>query len=145
MDVKNELILHIYNSCKMGLNALKDLSTELKDKENKLKREIEEELKEYEKYYKETSKILKKENIQTKGTNKVLKLMSKMEIKKIVMVDNSDSKIAQVLMQGLNMGIIDITSKIDTYKDIVDKKHINLAKEYLKFQQKSLEQLKEYL
>ena len=71
--------------------------------------------------------------------------MSKMGIKKEVMNDNSDAKIAQVLTQGLTMGVVEITSKIDTYKDIVDKKHLNLAKEYLEFQKNSIENLKPYL
>ena len=145
METKNELVLHIYNSSKMGINSLKNLLMELKDKENKLKKAIEDELKEYETFYKETQKILKKEGVELKNDNVMAKMMSKMGIKKEVMNDNSDAKIAQILTQGLTMGVVEITSKIDTYKDIVDKKHLDLAKDYLKFQKKSIEDLKQYL
>lgn len=145
METKNELVLHIYNSSKMGINSLKNLLTELKDKENKLKKAIEDELKEYEYFYKETQKILKKQDIELCDNNMMSKMMSKMGIKKEVKRDNSDAKMAQLLTQGLTMGVVEITSKIDTYKDIVDKKHLNLAKEYLKFQEKSIEDLKPYL
>ena len=129
METKNELVLHIYNSSKMGINSLKNLLMELKDKENKLKKAIEDELKEYENFYKETQKILKKEGVELKNDNVMAKMMSKMGI----------------LTQGLTMGVVEITSKIDTYKDIVDKKHLDLAKDYLKFQKKSIEDLKQYL
>lgn len=145
METKNELILHIYDSSKMGINSLKNLLTELKNKENKLKKVIEDELKEYEKFYKETKKILKKEDVELNDNNVMAKMMSKMGIKKEVMNDNSDAKIAQILTQGLTMGVVEITSKIDTYKDIVDKKNLNLAKDYLKFQENSIEELKQYL
>jgi len=145
METKNELVLHIYNSSQMGINSLKNLLTELKDKENKLKKPIEDELKEYEKFYKESEKILEKAGVDLKDSSIMSKMMSKMGIKKEVMNDNSDAKIAQVLTQGLTMGVVEITSKIDTYKDIVDKKHLNLANKYLEFQKNSIENLKPYL
>lgn len=145
MNTKNELIMHIYNSSKMGVNSLNNLLIELKDKENKLKKVVEEQLQAYEDFYKETKKILQKEKIELKEDNVMAKMMSKVGIKKEVMKDNSDAKIAQILTQGLTMGVVEITSKIDTYQDIVDKKHLNIAKDYLKFQQKAIDNLKNYL
>lgn len=59
--------------------------------------------------------------------------------------DNSDSSIARMLTQGLTMGVVDITSKIDNYNDSLDKSILKLGKQYKKFQQEEIERLKKYL
>ena len=61
-----------------------------------------------------------------------------------VIKDNSDSSIAQMLIEGLNMGKIEMEKKLDKYKNC-DKKIIKLAKELYEFQGNSIEKLKEYL
>ena len=59
--------------------------------------------------------------------------------------DNSDAAISHLLTQGLTMGCVDIASKIDRYEHDCDKKILNLAKRYLKFQKEAIEILKPYL
>ena len=145
MKTENELILHIYESSQMGIEAINNLLKELKNKENKIKKILEDELKEYEKFYKSSERLLKKEKIELKEKGKMAKMMSKMGIKKEVLSDNSDSKIAQMLTQGLTMGVTQIAAKIDSYKDVISKNHMELAKEYKKFQENSIEKLKSYL
>lgn len=145
MKTENELILHIYESSQMGIEAINNLLKELKNKENKIKKILEDELKEYEKFYKSSEKLLKKEKIELKEKGKMAKMMSKMGIKKEVLSDNSDSKIAQMLTQGLTMGVTQIAAKIDSYKDVISKNHMELAKDYKKFQENSIEKLKSYL
>ena len=145
MKTENELILHIYESSQMGIEAINNLLKELKNKENKIKKILEDELKEYEKFYKSSEKLLKKEKIELKEKGKMAKMMSKMGIKKEVLSDNSDSKIAQMLTQGLTMGVTQIAAKIDSYKDVISKNHMELDKEYKKFQENSIEKLKSYL
>ena len=145
MKTENELILHIYESSQMGIEAINNLLNELKNKENKIKKILEDELKEYEKFYKSSEKLLKKEKIELKEKGKMAKMMAKIGIKKEVLSDNSDSKIAQMLTQGLTMGFTQIAAKIDSYKDVISKNHMELAKNYKKFQENSIEKLKSYL
>lgn len=145
MKTENELILHIYESSQMGIEAINNLLNELKNKENKIKKILEDELKEYEKFYKSSEKLLKKEKIELKEKGKMTKMMAKIGIKKEVLSDNSDSKIAQMLTQGLTMGVTQIAAKIDSYKDVISKNHMELAKNYKKFQENSIEKLKSYL
>ena len=73
------------------------------------------------------------------------KMSSSMMMKMDVMKDNSDANIAHILTQGLTMGVVDITSKIDRFKGDADKKIIDMAKDYLKFQKESIDFLKDYL
>ena len=72
-------------------------------------------------------------------------MMSTMGINMNVMKDNSDSKMAEMIMQGLTMGIVEMEKKIKDYENEVDKDIIKLAKKVLKFQEKSIEEIKEYL
>ncbi len=75
----------------------------------------------------------------------MVKMMADMGIKKEVLVDNSDSHMADLLIQGISMGSINMEKKIDDYKDKLDSKDINYAKDFLKFEQEKIEELKNYL
>ncbi|MEG1647313.1 MAG: hypothetical protein RR325_00920 [Bacilli bacterium] len=145
MNENTELLECIYKSAEMGVNTLTDLIKELNNKDNKIKYVIEDELKEYEKYLKESEKFLKKNNTYPKNNNALVKIMAKMGIKKEVILDNSDAAITKMLVQGLTMGVVEISAKIDNYKEIVDHKYLSLAKDFLKFQEKAIDNLKLYL
>lgn len=144
MNTNNELLIHIYETSDMGVKSTKKLLKILKDKDNKIKDEIERELKEYESIYKKSKKILKKEKIQV-TTNIIANLSANtamtMEIKK----DNSDSKIADILLRGFIMGIAKTEKKIKDYKDKVSNETMRLAKNLYKFQEKSIKEVKKYL
>ena len=71
--------------------------------------------------------------------------MSTMGIKKEVKSDNSDAAIADMLIKGISMGSIEMEKKVKDYRDCVDKEQLQLAEDFLKFQQQTIERLKEYL
>ena len=58
--------------------------------------------------------------------------------------DNSNSKIAELLIQGTNMGIIEGQRLINNNQNL-DKDVNNLLTDFVKFQQESVERLKPYL
>lgn len=145
MKDKNELLEYIYQTTDMGKSSLETLLKALEGKDNKIKATIEKELSQYEKFYKESEQLLKKNKIKPKTKGPMSDMMSKMGINMNVMKDNSDAKMAEMIIQGLTMGIIEMEKKIKDYKDEVDKDIIKLAKEVLKFQEDSLEEIKEYL
>ena len=59
--------------------------------------------------------------------------------------DNSDSSIAGMLTQGFTMGIINMNKKIESYKDTCDSGVVELAEDIVKFQEKEIKNLKEFL
>ena len=73
------------------------------------------------------------------------RLGAKEGIKTNIKKDNSDSKISDIVIQGLVMGIIDITKKIDSFDKEANKDIVQFANKLLKFQEESVEKLKEYL
>lgn len=145
MNENVELLKFIYETSEMGASTLTDLLKELNNKENKIKKIVEDILKEYEKFQKESEKYLDKCDAEPKKKGGMAKVMAKMGIKKEVMMDNSDSSITHMIVQGLTMGIVDIKSKIDNYAKTASKKYLKLGKDFLEFQENSLEKLKPYL
>ncbi len=144
MDENNELLMHIYEASDMGVKSTKKLLKILKDKDNKIKGEIERELKEYENIYKKARKILKKQSIKP-TTNIVANISANAAMKMEIDKDNSDSKIADILMRGFVMGVAKIEKKIKDYKKEVDHSTLKLAKDLLKFQEESMKKVQKYL
>lgn len=145
MNENVELLEFIYKTAEMGSFTLTKLITELKEKENKIKKLVEDEIKGYEKYIKESKKLIDKGKYELKENGLMAKMGASMGIKKETRIDNSDAAIAHMIIEGLTMGVVDISTKINNYKDVADKKVISLAKDFLKFQEDEIERLKEYL
>ena len=129
----------------MGMQSTKDLINTLKGKDNKIKKILPEIEKNYAKYAKETEKLLNKQDLKAKPIGMMAKAMSKMSINKEMMNDNSDSNIADMLIQGLTMGNLELTKHIDNYEKTADKKVMDIAKSLRKFGEEYIEKLKVYL
>lgn len=145
MNENEEILEYIYQTSNMGMQSTKYLIDSLKGKDNKIKKLIEEINKNYEKYAKETEKLLNKQDLEAKPIGMMAKAMSKMSISKEMINDNSDANIADMLIQGLTMGNLELTKHIDNYEKTADKKIINLAKSLRKFGEEYIEKLKVYL
>lgn len=145
MKEKNELLMHIYETCDMGVKSTTKLIDLLRDKDNKIKKLLEDELKEYEKYLAKSEKLLKKNKVTPESIGMISEMMSKMSMKMEVKKDNSDSNIAGILTEGFTMGIINMNKKIESYKDDCDNSIIDLASDIVKFQEKEIKNLKSYL
>ena len=145
MNDKNELLEYIYKSTEIGKKGMIHLLEALQDKDNKIKKDIEKYLEKYEEYNKDCEKIIKKNNYKIKEPGLMTEVMNKMGVTLNVMMDNSDSKVAEIIIQGLTMGTIEMEKRINEYKDEVDKEIIKLAKKVLKFQEEAIEDMKDYL
>lgn len=145
MNENNELILLLYDNTNMGVNSTKELLKLLKDKDNKIKFILEEELQKYEYYFKEVKKVMKKIKIKSKHSKIFASITSTSAMKVEVSKDNSDSKIASILIRGFTMGNIDIEAKVKNYKKESSKDIIKLALDIQKFGEKQIELLKEFL
>lgn len=145
MNENTEILEYIYKDANMGAESITTLIKTLQSKDNKIKPVLEEELKKYEEYIKKSEKQLKKLKVELKEFSTMAKMSSWMGIKMEMLKDNSDARIADMLIKGLTMGTIDMNKKIDNYEKIVDKDILKLAKEFKSFQEDSIEKLKVYL
>ena len=145
MNEEDELLEIMYQDSYMACKNLEVLLQEIKDKDNKIKGEVEKILKGYESYLKNVKKHLKSNKVKPKKVSMFALMGAKMKMKKDVKNDNSDSKISDIIIQGLVMGIIDINKRLDNYRNIVSSDIIKLCENLLAFQQDSVNDLKKYL
>lgn len=145
MDEKYELLEHVYKDASMASYSTQKLIDKLKDRDNKIKGYLEEILEKYQDFEERAKGLLKENGVAPLDESVFKKMMSAMGISKEVKDDNSDSSIADMMIQGISMGSIEMEKKVKAYKDQVDKEHLKLAKEFLKFQEKTVDHLKKYL
>lgn len=146
MDESNkELLEYIYSTAEMGKYSSTELVKELHNKDNKIKEELDEILKGYEDIYKKAEKLLKKHKLEEKEISSFAKIGASFHMKKEVLNDNSDASIADMLIQGLTMGNLEMNKKISQYESKVDDKILDLAKELYNFGEKKIETLKKFL
>ena len=145
MNENMELMMHIYKTAEMGVYTTSCLMNSLRTRENKIKNLLENELKEYEKYLKISEKILTKNEVTPEGSGFMAKMGSSMGIKMETLKDNSDSAIAEMLIEGFTMGELEIKTKIEKYKKICEKKILKIAKNFQEFHSEEIVKLKMYI
>ena len=145
MEEKNELLEHIYKDAYMASYSLQKLLDELKNKDNKIKGDVEDILQKYQEFKEEIEELLKGNGEEVNDPNFFAKMGSTMGIIKEVKTDNSDSSIADMVIQGVSMGSIETEKKLKAYEKDIEKEYKDLAERFLKFQQKSIDKLKKYL
>lgn len=145
MSGDKELLEYMKKNIDMGLEALETLDKQLESTDNKIKSNVDKAIVEYREFKDQNEDLLSDLNVEPKKTNLFSLLMVKMSSKAEFMKDNSDSKIADALIQGYNMGIIDITKKLKKYKGEVSKNVLKLASDYKKMMEASIKDIKKYL
>ncbi len=145
MEEKNELLEHIYKDAYMASYSLQKLLDEIKNKDNKIKGDVEDILQKYQEFKEEVEELLKGNGEEVNDPNFFAKMGSTMGIIKEVKTDNSDSSIADMVIQGVSMGSIETEKKLKAYEKDIEKEYKDLAERFLKFQQKSIDKLKKYL
>lgn len=145
MNENQTIILTIYKESEMASYTLKQLLEALEEKGNKTKMTIQHILEGYERYQKEAKKEIESLGLQKEKEGFLTKMTAKMGIQKEVKKDNSDSAIAEMLIEGIVMGSTKMEQKIKQYETSLDKKYLKLAQDFLTFQQENIESLKKEL
>lgn len=126
----------------MGRDAIHFILDKVNDES--LKKELD---RQYDKYKEISDKICKiypeYNDDKPHETNIMNKVMTWYGIEMKTMVDDSTSKIAELLLQGTNMGIIE-GRKLLNHKN-TDKEVNKLVKEHVDMQEDAVEKLKEFL
>jgi len=144
MDKENEInVLDELNkgAC-MGMDAIHFVLDKVEDK--KLKEELE---KEYNNYKAINKKIVELYPEYSKDepheTNAMNKAMTWYGIEMKTFMDNSNSKIAELILQGMNMGVIE-GRKLLNHKH-TDEEVNKLVNEYVNMQEHAIEKIKQFL
>ena len=126
----------------MGRDAIHFIMDKVEDE--KLKQELDRQYREYKEISEEINKIYPEySDDEPHKTNAMTKMMTWYGIEMKTFMDSSTSKIAELLMQGTNMGIIE-GRRLLNHKET--NKEINkLVEKYVQVQETAVEKLKSFL
>lgn len=126
----------------MGINSLKYIIEKIEDK--KFKKALKEQYSTYIKMSQKANKLYKEYNEKEPHEISTMeKAMVWSDIQMKTLTDKSNSKIAEMLIQGTNMGIIE-GRKLLNNKEL-DKNVSKLIEKFVVFQEENVEELKEFL
>ena len=142
MDNNINILDELNKGCSMGIQAI-DLILKKTDS-----REFHDFLVEFNDHYIDMSDNIKDlyeqySNDEIHEINEIEKVMTWMGIEKDTILDSSTSKLADLLINGTNMGIIEGRKLLNNKK--MDNEVYKLCEKYIKFQEKYIEKLKKYL
>ena len=141
MDNNINVLDELNKGCSMGMVALDYI---IKSDENEFNKLLTNQYKEYEDLSNRINELYDEyTSDKIHETSFIEKAMTWYGIQKDTIMNNSISKIAELLINGTNMGIIEGRKLINNKK--MDKDIHKLCSEYIKMQEKYLEKLKEFL
>ena len=144
MKKKNEINVldELSKGTCMGMDAIHFIMDKVEDDD--LKQELKREYAEYEKINNEICHLYPQySRDEPHETNAMNKIMTWYGIEMKTLMDKSTSKIAELLLQGTNMGIIE-GRKLLNHKN-TDKHVEELVLEYVDMQEEAVEKLKKFL
>lgn len=137
-----EILKEINQNAKMGMDSL---STVLKkSQDTKFKDLLNTQHDEYQNIYDRTQELLIKNNLQMEDTPTMQKAMSWMGIQLNTVNDTSNSKLSELLIQGNDMGIIKGTKLLNNHS-FLDSEIKNILSDFVRLQEKNIDDLKKYL
>lgn len=127
----------------MGVDAISDILDKVED--NKFKKLLKNQKEFYDDIKKEVDKIYSKYNSEdiAHETNIMTKAMTWSMVNMKTLTDHSNSKIAELLLQGTNMGIVEGRKILNNKK--IDGEVSQIINNYVNKQEEFVESLKDYL
>ena len=142
MDNNRYILNELNKGLKMGMDSISNVSEKVQD--DRFKQDLKYQYDEYNKILNEVNNELTHYDDFPKEINPVQKAMGWMGVEINTIIDKSNSKIAEMMIQGTNMGIIEGVKLLNQNPD-ADEEVKNVLNEFIKFQENTVEQLKKYL
>ena len=137
-----ELLRDICENAEMGRDGIMHILKQTED--SNLSQVLTRQLSEYQKTYDTADKMLHERNQEPTSANPMAKMMSYVSSSAKTMMDNSASKIAELMIQGSTMGITNMTKSLHDYDDS-DHDVKKLAEKHIKTEQANVDEMKKFL
>ena len=143
MDTSTYEIMKECNSgCRMSVNSIEQLVAYLKNQE--LHELLSKYKEDYEKMERESIRLSEGKLQEEKFSEKAAETFAWISAEVKMMFNDDTSKIAEMMIDGANMGIKSITEKLNRYSE-AEKESISLAKKFEKTCEKLIQDMKKYL
>lgn len=142
MDTNRYILNELNKGIKMGMDSISNVSEKVQD--DRFKQDLKYQYDEYNKILNEVNNELTNYDDFPKELNPMQKAMGWMRVEMNTLTDKSNSKIAELMIQGTNMGIIEGVKLLNQNPD-ADKDVKETLNKFVKFQENTVEQLKKYL
>lgn len=142
MQSDETLLKFIYKNAEMGRNTLQQVIESVND--NDLQYELKREYEQYKALHNVARDRLENLNERPVGVPAVKKFMTSMAVKMNLAGDKTGSHIAEMVIQGSTMGMIDIIRQMKNYPTITEETRA-LAQKLLILEEGSITSLKRYL
>ena len=142
MDSNRYILNELNKGIKMGMDSISNVSEKVQD--DRFKQDLKYQYDEYNKILNEVNNELTNYDDFPKELNPMQKAMGWMGVELNTISDKSNSKIAEMMIQGTNMGIIEGVKLLNQNPEADDEVK-NVLNKFIKFQENTVEQLKKYL
>ena len=144
MNANVEMLNYTYKNAQMGQTSISHLLKVIKE-DSKFKDLLKSQLKEYTVVSEASREALNKLGYETKDTNALQKFEVYMMIDIKTLTNKTPDHVAEMLIQGSTMGIIQITRRLKEYGGVVDKSVHKLATQLLSIEQHNVEECRKFL
>ena len=142
MNRPEYILNEINKGIKMGMDSISSIAEKVTD--DQLKDDLQYEYNQYNAILNDVNAELGKYEEFPKELNPDQKMMGWFDIQMSTLTDNSDSKIAEMLIKGTNMGIIEGVKLLNNNPETTDTIK-NILTNFIQFQENNVERLKKYL
>jgi len=142
MNGNAELLNFIYQNSQMGVDTIDQLKGIVEDE--KFKKQLESQFNEYREIHTAAKNLLNNNGYDEKGISAFDKIKTYLMINMQTLTNKSASHIAEMLIIGSNMGVINCVKNIKKYQD-TEQEILDLMKKLLKFEENNVQELKEFL
>ena len=142
MDSDRALLNYVYQNAEMGTRTIDKLLGIVEDKE--FLRHLEAQKKEYSAFEREAGNLLEQNGCDARGLSALEKMGAYLMIDMQTLTDRSASHVAEMMMIGSNMGVINAVKNLKKYPE-GDKRVRALMERLLRFEEDNVQQLKKFL
>lgn len=142
MNTNEEMLQFLYKSASMSVDTTARVIAKTHDA--RLRRELNEQKDGYRRFADDAVKGLRSHGLTPQDNPLMTKLMTNVGISVNTMIDSTPSHIAEIMINGTNMGVLKMNKHLNRNKDISEETN-KLCRELIDFQKNSATKLEAYL
>jgi len=138
----NEILNEIHKGAKMGMESIGTITEKVEDLN--LKKVLTSQYNEYKKIYDNSEVLIAKNHGKPEDIPPMQNMMTWMGIQMNTLTNTSNNKLADLMIQGINMGIIKGNEILNHEKNMPQEIH-QLVNDYVALQERNLDEMKKWL